>query len=117
MGKQKRARLERMHVAGMHELKSKKLSRITVNKKRGRILTQRKRRRALKVIASLSAVIIMAVGIFAVAAFSGEANRNEVDEGFVTVSKVAPTDGSKPVDHTALDNIAYMNYVFHTQKN
>lgn len=117
MGKQKRIRAQRQSVAGMHELKSKKMPRVTINKRRGRVLTNKKKRRVLKSVAAVSVAVILGVGVFAVATFGGEANRNEVDAGFVTVSKELPTDGSKPTDHGALDNIAYMNYVFHRQTN
>ena len=77
MGQQKRIRAQRQSVAGMHELKSKKMPRVTINKRRGRVLTNKKKRRVLKSVAAVSVAVILGVGVFAVATFGGEANRNE----------------------------------------
>ena len=69
-----------------------------------------------RAIAIGAAVVALGVGagIF-VPKFFEEATPNVVEEGFVTVSEPAPTDGSTPDMHSALENIAYMNAVFKGQ--
>ena len=69
-----------------------------------------------RVIAVGAVVVALGVGagIF-VPKFFEEATPNVVEEGFVTVSEPAPTDGSTPDMHTPLENIAYMNAVFKGQ--
>lgn len=115
MGKKEKVR--RMKLEGLHEIKNK--YRIRAKKKsKGVVLTAKKRRRVLKACASLSAIFVLLLGVFSLGtALLGGFDPNVVPEGFVTVSYELPDDGSKPSDHSALENIGYMNYRFKNQPN
>lgn len=115
MGKKERVR--RMKLEGLHEIKNK--YRIRAKKKRkGVVLTAKKKRRVLKACASLSAIFVLLLGGFALGtALLSSVVPNVVPDDFVTVSYELPDDGSKPSDHSALENIGYMNYRFKNQPN
>lgn len=115
MGKKEKKSL--MQEEGLHEIKNKRRPRAVKKRKKGVVLTAKKRRRALKACALVSVAAISGAGIWLVAALMGEANRNVVDDGFVTVSYELPTDGSTPDLHSALENIGYMNARFKAQTN
>ena len=114
MGKNERIR--RMKKEGMHEIKNKYRVRAVNKKKKGLVMTAKKKRRALKAGASLSAIFVLILGVFAIgSAFLSSVVPNVVPDDFVTVSYELPTDGSNPADHSALENIGYMNYRFKNQ--
>lgn len=114
MGKNERIR--RMKSEGMHEIKNKYRVRAVKKKKKGLVMTAKKRRRALKAGASLSAIFVLILGVFAIgSAFLSSVVPNVVPDDFVTVSYEPPVDGSNPADHSALENIGYMNYRFKNQ--
>lgn len=114
MGKRERAR--RMKDEGLHEIKNKYRIRAVKKKKKGLVMTAKKRRRMLKAGASLSAIFVVILGAFAIgSAFLANVVPNAVPDDFVTVTYALPSDGSKPSDHSALENIGYMNYRFKNQ--
>ncbi len=101
---------------GLHEIKNKYRTRAVNKKRKGLVLTAKKKRRALKAGASLSAIFLLILGAFAIgSAFLSSVVPNDVPEDFVTVSYELPDDGSDPSGHTALENIGYMNYRFKHQ--
>lgn len=76
------------------------------------------KRKRLSVILAVSA-IVLAIGIAAaviIPRFFHQPGRNEVEAGFSTVLLPVPEDGSTPADHTAIENVGYMNSVFKAQK-
>lgn len=117
--KKKRARLQE---SGLHEIENKKRPRMVKTKRGGLRLTPKRRRRALKIGAVASALVLAIVAVFAVGMFF---NKNipslDVDEGFVTVSYMIPDDGSTPADfsdkNSALENIGRINWRFKQQTN
>ncbi|MDE6411658.1 MAG: hypothetical protein K2L02_03880, partial [Clostridia bacterium] len=105
-----------MKSEGLHEIKNKYRARAVNKKRKGLVVTAKKKRRALKACASLSAIFILLMGVFAIgSAFFGSVVPNVVPDDFVTVSYELPKDGSKPTDHSALENIGYLNYRFKNQ--
>ncbi len=114
MGKRERAR--RMKKDGLHEIKNKYRVHAVNKKRKGLVFTARKRRRVLKACASLSAIFIVILGVFAVGtALMSSVVPNVVPDDFVTVLYDLPADGSDPSDHSALENIGYMNRRFKNQ--
>ena len=114
----KRARARRMKEEGLHEIKNKYRVRAVTKKRKGLVFTAKKKRRALKAVTSLSIIFVVLLGVFAVGnSFFKETVFNVVPDDFVTVSYDVPTDGSKPDDHSALENIGYMNRRFKEQAN
>lgn len=112
----KRERVRRMKDEGLHEIKNKYRTRAVNKKRKGLVLTAKKKRRALKAGASLFAIFLLILGAFAIgSAFLSSVVPNDVPEDFVTVSYELPDDGSDPSGHTALENIGYMNYRFKHQ--
>lgn len=84
----------------------------------GDAVSVKKKRTRLAVILAAVAVVL-ALGIAAaviVPRFFKEPEPNVVDDGFSTVLFDVPEDGSTPADHTALENVGYMNAVFHAQE-
>lgn len=101
---------------GLHEIKNKYRARAVNKKRKGLVFTAKKKRRALKACASLSAIFLLLLGAFAIgSALLSSVVPNVVPDDFVTVSYKLPDDGSKPTDHSALENIGYMNYRFKNQ--
>ncbi len=114
----KREKVRRMQDEGLHEIKNKYRVHAVNKKRKGLVFTAKKRRRALKACASLSAIFILLLGVFAIgSALLSSVVPNVVPDDFVTVSYELPTDGSKPDSHSALENIGYMNYRFKNQPN
>lgn len=114
----KRERVRRMKDEGLHEIKNKYRVHAVNKKRKGLVFTAKKKRRMLKACASLSAIFVLLLGVFAIgSALLSSVVPNIVPDDFVTVSYELPTDGSKPDSHSALENIGYMNYRFKNQKN
>ena len=114
MGKRERAR--RMKSEGLHEIKNKYRVRAVNKRRKGLVFTAKKKRRALKAGASLSAIFLLILGAFAIgSALLSSVVPNVVPDDFVTVSYELPDDGSNPTGHSALENIGYMNYRFKNQ--
>ena len=81
------------------------------------VSVKKKRTRLAVVLAAVA--VVLAFGIAAaviVPRFFKEPEPNVVDDGFSTVLLAVPEDGSTPADHTALENVGYMNAVFHAQE-
>ena len=103
---------------GLHRIENEKRPRVFRKKRGGLRLKAKYHRRIVKVLASLSVVGVLTLGVFGVNAFFFEKGApNEVVEGFNTVAYALPTDGSTPDMHTALENIGYMNTRFQGQDN
>ena len=120
MGKKERAR--RMKAAGLHEIKNKYRARAVNKKRKGLVLSAKKKWRTLKACASASAIFLGLMGLFAIGnSFFKPGEYNNVPDDFVTVSYALPTDGTTPAEHEglegALENIGYMNYRFQHQPN
>lgn len=99
--------------SGLHEIKNKKRLRAVRDKKKGVSLRRVKSRRKAKAVASLFFVGV--VGLAAFAFMGGNPDLNIISKDYVTVSSELPTDGSTPLSHTGIENIAYMNYRLKTQ--
>ena len=81
------------------------------------VSVKKKRTRLAVILAAVA--VVLALGIAAaviVPRFFKEPEPNVVDDGFSTVLFDVPEDGSTPADHTALENVGYMNAVFHAQE-
>ena len=118
MGKIKKERVRRMRREGMHEIKNKWRSRAVNKRKRGLVLTPKKKRTAIKICASIASLVILVLGVFSIASmFTKYVAPNVVSDDFVTVDYDCPTDGSRPTDHSALENIGYLNNRFKRQTN
>lgn len=81
------------------------------------VSVKKKRTRLAIILAAVA--VVLALGIAAaviVPRFFKEPEPNVVDDGFSTVLLAVPEDGSTPADHTALENVGYMNAVFHAQE-
>ena len=99
----------------LHTIQNEKRPRV-IKKHSGKTAFKAKyHRRLTQVLAMFSCFAILGVGIVAIGSIFNKADPNEVDPGFVTVSYELPTDGSRPVDHGALENIGYMNKRFSAQ--
>ena len=104
MGKIKKERVRRMRREGMHEIKNKWRSRAVNKRKRGLVLTPKKKRTAIKICASIASLVILVLGVFSIASmFTKYVAPNVVSDDFVTVDYDCPTDGSRPTDHSALE--------------
>ncbi len=116
--KKKRALLQE---SGLHEIENKKRPRAMKTKRGGLRLSPKKKRRALKIGAVASALVLATVAVFAVGMFNKNIPSLEVDDDFVTVSYVIPNDGSTPADFSdkdsALENIGRINWRFKQQTN
>lgn len=67
--------------------------------------------RRLRKVAALSSIgVVGLVAVFGVG-FLAPAKDIQLDGEFETVCYATPTDGSKPTDHTLVENVGYMNYV------
>ena len=118
MGKIKKERVRRMKREGMHEIKNKWRSRAVNKRRRGLVLTPKKKRTAIKICASIASLVILVLGVFSIASmFTKYVAPNVVSDDFVTVNYDCPTDGSLPTDHSALENIGYLNNRFKKQTN
>ena len=101
---------------GLHTIENEKRPRV-VKKRSGKTAFKAKlHRRRNQIIAMFSCMVILAFGIVSVGSIFGKAEPNVVDPGFVTVSYELPLDGSTPSDHSALENIGYLNRRFQGQK-
>ncbi|MDE5548163.1 MAG: hypothetical protein K2J30_04125, partial [Clostridia bacterium] len=101
----------------LHEIENKRRSRIVRDKKKGeRRLKPWTKKRKLRALLPVCLIAIFGVAIFALGSFGNVAS-NVVDDGFVTVSYPLPDDASTPLDHSALENIGYMNTRFKGQTN
>ena len=101
----------------LHEIENKRRSRVVRDKKKGeRRLKPWTKKRKLRALLPVCLIAIFGVSIFALGSF-GNVDPNLVDDGFVTVAYPLPDDASTPLDHTALENIGYMNTRFKGQKN
>lgn len=99
----------------LHTIENEKRPRV-IKKRSGKTAFKAKyRRRWMQVLAMFSCFAILGVGVVAVGSIFTTADPNVVDPGFVTVSYVVPDDGSAPTDHSALENIGYMNRRFQEQ--
>ncbi len=103
MGKKKKATSNQE----LHEIKNKKRLRAVKDKKQHVRLKRVKSRRKAKAAASL---LLVGVVVLLFAFMGGDPNLNSVSKSFLTVCYELPADGSTPLDHTALENIGYMNY-------
>lgn len=100
----------------LHIIKNEKRPRV-IKKRGGKTAFKAKfHRRRTQVIAMFSSLAILAVGILAIGSIFNKAEPNIVEPGFSTVSFTVPNDGSLPTDHSALENIGYMNNRFQGQR-
>jgi len=72
-----------------------------------------RRMRKVAAVASLGVVgVVAVVGV----GFFAPKKTTELDKELETVCYEVPTDGSKPTDHTLVENVGYMNYVLQNQE-
>ncbi len=69
----------------------------------------------LKMVGVAILTLILFVGCYFYQKLNAKPLNYIVQDGFYTVLKEVPTDGSEPTSHSALDNVAYLNYVFKNQ--
>ncbi len=98
--------------AGLHDKIKKSEGEVRV--KRRKPLGLKHVRRMRKVAAVASVGVVGAIAVVGVG-FLAPAKDVQRDEDFKTVCLVAPTDGTKPTDHTLVENVGYMNYVLQNQ--
>ena len=72
-------------------------------------------RRMRKFAAVASVGVVGAIAVVGVGFFSPK-KTTELNQDFKTVCYTAPTDGTKPTDHTLVENVGYMNYVLQNQE-
>lgn len=96
----------------LHTIQNEKRPRVVKKRSGKTAFKARRHRRLTQVLAMFSCFAILGVGIFAIGSIFNKADPNVVDPGFVTVSYELPSDGSLPSDHSALENVGYMNKRF-----
>lgn len=94
--------------AGLHD-KAKNLEEGEVRVKKRKPLALKHVRRMRKAAAVLSVFAVGAIGVVGVGFFAPQKN-TELDGDFKTVCFETPTDGTKPTDHTLVENVGYLNY-------
>ncbi len=69
----------------------------------------------LKIALLCIALICTCVGAFIFQSCNQVPDNYTIDSSFATVYKPAPTNGTKPTDYSALDNVAFLHHVFKNQ--
>lgn len=98
--------------AGLHDKLKNLEGEARVKRRKPLGLKHVRRIRKFAAVASLGvvgAIAVVGVGFFA------PKTTVELNEDFYTVCYEAPKDGSKPTDHTLVENVGYLNYVLQNQ--
>lgn len=98
--------------AGLHDKVKNLQGEERVKRRKPLALKHVRRMRKFAAVASVGvvgAVAVVGVGFFA------PAKDIQLDGDYETVCFVAPADGTKPTDHTLVENVGYMNYVLKNQ--
>lgn len=98
--------------AGLHDKLKKSDGEVRV--KRCKPLAIKHVRRMRKVAAVFAVGIVGVAAIIGVGFFAPKPDR-ELNQDFRTVLYESPADGSRPTDHTLVENVGYMNYVLQNQ--
>lgn len=98
--------------AGLHDKLNGAEGEVRVKRRKPLALKHVRRMRKVGAVAAVG--VVGAVGIFGVG-FLMPPKAIQLDGEYATVCYVAPTDGTKPTDHTLVENVGYMNYVLQNQ--
>lgn len=99
--------------AGLHD-KNKDLEG-EVRVKRRKPLALKHVRRMRKVAVASSLAVVAAIAVVGVGFFSPK-KTTELEKDLKTVCYEVPSDGTRPTDHTLVENVGYLNYVLQNQE-
>lgn len=112
--KRRKLKMNENRRAGLNYKKTKKSGEGVTHVSRRKPLALKHKRRIIKASTVLGAVVIVAVSIVGLGFFR-QKDFGEATGQYYTAYYETPTDGSKPTDHSGLENIGYMNYVLSNQ--
>jgi len=99
--------------AGLHDKIKKSGGEARVKRCKPLAIKHVRRMRKVAAVASVGVVgVITVVGV----GFFAPKPTTELDKELETVCYEVPTDGSKPTDHTLVENVGYLNYVLQNQE-
>ncbi|MDE7083463.1 MAG: hypothetical protein K2O89_07170 [Clostridia bacterium] len=99
--------------AGLHDKLNTTEGEVRVKRRKPLALKHVRRMRKVAAVAAVGvvgAVAVVGVGFFA------PKKTTELNKDFETVCYEVPADGTKPTDHTLVENVGYMNYVLQNQE-
>ncbi|MDE7168016.1 MAG: hypothetical protein K2O28_04125 [Clostridia bacterium] len=99
--------------AGLHDKLKNLKGEVRVKRRKPLGLKHVRRMRKFAAVAAVGAV--GAIAVVGVGFFSPK-KTTELNQDFQTVCFTAPSDGTKPTDHTLVENVGYLNYVLQNQE-